>query len=156
MIAPNELAWRLNQEYVQRLSQARTAFGLLDPLLADRDGIVDGAVAPAVLYTREQLETIGGEHRQWRYDHLYEDPQSRRVVQSRRRAWQAVASFHEMYAAHEALARDLYQLLVRLPRPQPAVTSVVNGDLWAIALQALIDLITFGDYAQQLQAETAP
>jgi hypothetical protein len=149
--SPGKLLWRLNQEYVRRLSSARTYLGLLLELTTTRGSALDEDLPPLLHYTNDCLTRLHDEHRNWRYSYYYESPETKRAVQSERALQRAMAQFALMRARHDRLLRELTVLYDAVPHPPADATSVVNANLWGLFRTALNDLLHFDSYAQNLQ-----
>lgn len=144
-----DVLWRINNEYRKRLTQAQTFLDLLEQMILSHSG--DGHTLEALRYTRDQVTSLTSEHRDWRYRYYYDSPQSKRMVQDDRAVNQALSRFTRMRSAHQALLNELYTLFYDMPRPDPTLTRVPNGDLWTMTQYAIYDLLEFSDYLSELQ-----
>lgn len=145
----SDVLWRINNEYRKRLTQAQTFLDLLEQMMLSHGS--DSYTLEALHYARDQVSALTNEHRDWRYSYYYDSPQSKRMVQDDRAINQALSRFSRMRSAHQALLSDLYNLFGEMPRPDPALTRVPNGDLWSMTHYAIYDLLEFGDYLSELQ-----
>jgi hypothetical protein len=152
MSAINERIWRLNQEYVRRLANARTILGLLESLLTSKlavDGRDDGGSSAAAEWTAllrdaaDALDQLHEAHRTWRYDYFYESPETRRVVRDRAAVAKAVVYFEHLIRACESRLEMVSGMLRVLPRPDPRWTTVPQGDLWSLFENAVDELRSF-------------
>jgi glutamine synthetase adenylyltransferase len=149
MYAPTDLLWRVNNEYRKRLAQAQTFLDLLEQMIlatADRQA----HTLEALRYAREQVAATIEDHRNWRQTFYYDSPETKRMVQNDRAVNQALARFSRMRSQHESRFYDLYSLLQDVPRPDPLLTRVPNGDLWTMAEYAIYDLVGFNDYLNEI------
>ncbi|MDZ4762936.1 MAG: hypothetical protein SGI73_00195 [Chloroflexota bacterium] len=147
MINASERLWRINQEYVRRLAMARNTLSLLASLLETRWTDDDGRTradarrtAPLRALLRDAdatLSALHDEHRAWRYRYLYESPDSKRIVQDNTAIELALAWFAYMRQVHEAALDAICSMLATLARPDPAFTTVAQGDLWALFAAAV-------------------
>jgi hypothetical protein len=138
--------WHLNNEYVQRLANARRAVSLLIALvetrLADPDPhALDGdpdlyALLHAIA---DALENFHNEHRQWRYSYFYAPeaqtvavsaPMRPRMVQDEGDVRRAIAQFVRMRTAQLPHLAQITHALAAYPQPDPHTTSVATADLW--------------------------
>jgi hypothetical protein len=142
MLTTVEFLWRLNQQYVNRLTRARSYLDLLEQMLVGR-GAEDTEVFLTLQTMRAQLDNLGEEQRGWCYTYFYESPETKRVVHTRRAIRLALANFEQMRERHSLDLSDLVAQLARLPRPAASMTHVPNGDLWDRLLLALADLTNF-------------
>lgn len=148
MTTASDLLWRVNNEYQKRLKQTRTYLGLLEQLMLMQHG--DGNSLGLLRSALDQVDVLLEEHRTWRHNYYYESADTKRMVQSHGAINQALANFSRMRARHEHELQKLNGLLVRLQRPDPALTRVPNGDLWSMAEFAVRDLSSFSDYMRSL------
>jgi hypothetical protein len=148
----NERIWRLNQEYVRRLANARTVLGLLESLLTSNlatYGLDDGWSTTEAEWTvllrdaADALNQLHEAHRTWRYDYFYESPDTRRVVQDRAAVAKATVYFEHLLRAYESRLELVSRMLRVLPRPDPHWTTVPQGDLWSLFETAVDDLRSF-------------
>jgi hypothetical protein len=146
------LLWKANNEYRQRLSRAENYLDLLDQLVVSRDGDRAEEILAVVRQAREQLAALDEDHRHWRYRYYYESPESKRMVQTEEAVHRALANFSRMHARHEPALNDVYIVLYNLSRPEPDLTRVSSGDLWAMTEYALYELAVFGDYLNGLNS----
>lgn len=148
MTTASDLLWRVNNEYQKRLKQTRTYLGLLEQLMLMQHedsttlAVLSGALA--------KVDALLEEHRTWRHHYYYESADTKRMVQSHGAIHQALANFSRMRTRHEHELQQMNALLVRLQRPDPALTRVPNGDLWSMAEFAVRDLSSFSDYMRSL------
>lgn len=149
MATPAHRLWHANNEYRRRLSQAQMLVGLLEQLLEARSQTPATPALSTLLYVQAEVERLIQEHRVWRHTCYYESPDSKRMVQDERAILQALARFNRMRAQHNHRLRDLYGLLEAAPRPEAALTRVPGGDLWAMAQDAIADLLAFDGYWAQ-------
>ncbi|GIL14406.1 MAG: hypothetical protein BroJett038_31260 [Chloroflexota bacterium] len=154
MTAANQLLWRVNNEYRKRLSQAQTLLNLLEQLLLMQDDASQEHALAVLNYAREQIEAMTEEHRQWRYTYYYDSAETKRMVQDDRAVNQALSRFRRMRAHQERRLNDLYTLIFDVPRPDPNLTRVPNGDLWMMARYAIHDLVTFDSFLSQANPVT--
>jgi hypothetical protein len=145
-----DLLWRVNNEYRKRLAQARTFLDLLEQMILINDGSSPHDTLASLRYAREQLQSIEDDHRAWRHRYYYESLDSKRMVQDDRAINHALVRFSRMRRQHEALLTEVYNVLLDLQRPDPALTRVPNGDLWDMTQFAVYDLIGFSDYMAEL------
>lgn len=144
------ILWQVNHEYQKRLNQANIRLSLLEQLLLSRNNEVLSPMLAVLRYVCEQIEQLIDDHRRWRYRYYYESHDTRRMVQDERAVNQALARFSRMRSVHQTHLYDLYDTLYSLPRPDPQVTQLPNGDLWLLAEYALQDLLAFSDYLNEL------
>ena len=150
MIASADSLWRLNQEYGNRLAKARTYLDLLEELMMDRGSSTDEISLSALQFTRAHLNGLKEEYRAWRYTYFYEAADTKRMVQSMGAVRRAVSAFARMRTRHETYLNSLFDALDQIPRPNPDVTTVPNGDLWEMLRFALYDLLDFSSYLKTL------
>lgn len=142
MFASAEFLWRVNQEYVNRLTRARNYLDLLEQLLVERGSPeVQRRLLPTLQYTAVHLDSVSDEHRDWCYTYFYESPDSKRIVHSPSAVRRALSNFQQMRERQEQAFRDAADQLRRLPRPAPYITRVPNGDLWEMMQHSLRDLV---------------
>lgn len=139
-----QLLWRINNEYRRRLSQAQTYLGLLERLLTPIPQY--GECLDTVRYTQTEIATLDDSHRDWRYAHLYENFQTKRVVQSEEAILHALETFGRMFEANKPRLAQLNRLLQSTDAPAPHVTGVPSGNLWAFMLKAVDSLARFDEY----------
>lgn len=143
MPASTDFLWRLNQEYVNRLTKARNYLDLLGQLVLERGG------SPQLLsileFTQSQLDQLSGEHRRWLYSYFYESSDSKRIVQKPRAVQTALTHFGHMYVQQRAALDQILTRFYDLPRPETYITCVPNGDLWELMQCALNELVDFSD-----------
>jgi hypothetical protein len=152
MIVSADTLWRLNQEYGNRLSKARTYLELLEQLVSERGG-GDEDLYAALQYIRAHLNGLKEEYRGWRYTYFYETADTKRMVQSESAIRRAISAFARMRTRHEQYLNELFGALDTIQRPHPEITTVPpNGDLWEMLRFALFDLLDFGSYAQTLDS----
>jgi hypothetical protein len=149
MDAAADVLWRVNNEYRKRLAQAQTFLDLLEQMIL-ASGERQPHMLEALRYARQQVDATIEDHRHWRYRFYYDSAENKRMVQNSRAVNQALARFNRMRADHEGRFYDLYHLLNEIPRPEPHLTRVPNGDLWTMTQYAIGDLIGFGDYLSEL------
>lgn len=150
MAVATHILWSVNNEYRKRLSQAQTLLNLLEQvLLMQRDARQEHTLA-ALAYVREQIDIMTEEHRRWRHQFYYESLDTRRMVQDSRAIDHALSRFSRMRTAQERQLQDIYSLVYDLPRPDPGVTAVPNGDLWTMTQYALQDLLTFDHFLSEV------
>jgi hypothetical protein len=145
--AANHL-WRINCEYEKRFQRAKTYLSLLEQLV-----LVRGAEAQALNMLRRvriQIEALAEEHRDWRYAFYYESPETRRMVQSSSEVHRALVNFTHMRSRHESELQSLRSLLTHIQRPDPLMTRVPTGDLWAMSESAIHKLSGFEDYVRSI------
>jgi hypothetical protein len=145
MSASAEFLWRLNQEYVNRLTKARNYLDLLGQLVLERGGQTEQQLLSTLEFTQTQFDQLSDEHRGWRHAYFYESTDSKRVVQKPRAVQTALAQFGEMHDRHRAYLDQVLVLFYRLPRPDTCITSVPNGDLWELMQLALGELVDFSN-----------
>jgi len=150
MANPADVLWRVNNEYRGRLSQVMMYLNLLEQLVLMQEGDEQLRTLAALRYVLEELEALNEEHRVWRHQYFYESVDTKRMVQSEAAVHHALARFSRMRAQHEQRLADIQALLVHVQRPDPQITQVPNGDLWAMAEYAIDHLNGFGEYMQQL------
>lgn len=138
-----ELLWRLNNEYRKRLSKVETYLSLLAQLLLTREPVGQAQALELLRYLQEQISTLQDEHRGWRYTYFYESGSNKRMVQSEHEVDTALTVFNHMRTRHEQHLRDIAKYIDGVPRPEPTLTHVENGDLWLMMQYALHDLTTF-------------
>lgn len=148
MTTASDLLWRVNNEYQKRLKQTRTYLGLLEQLMLMQHE--DGTTLAVLSGALAKVDALLEEHRTWRHHYYYESPDTKRMVQSHGAINQALANFSRMRARHEHELQQLNMLLLRLQRPDPALTRVPTGDLWSMAEYAVRDLSSFSDYMRSL------
>ena len=148
MTTASDLLWRVNNEYQKRLKQTRTYLGLLEQLMLMQHE--NGTTLAVLRGALDKVDALLEEHRTWRHDYYYESPDTKRMVQSHGAINQALANFSRMRSRHEHELQQLNMLLIRLQRPDPALTRVPNGDLWSMAEFAVRDLSSFSDYMRSL------
>ncbi|NWG16127.1 MAG: hypothetical protein HXY41_05785 [Chloroflexi bacterium] len=154
MSAANQLLWRVNNEYRKRLSQAQTLLNLLEQLLLMQNDPNQEHALAVLNYAREQIEAMTEEHRQWRYSYYYESVETKRMVQDDTAINQALARFTRMRTHQERRLNDLYTLIFDVPRPDPNLTRVPNGDLWMMTRHAIQDLVMFDNFLNQTSLVT--
>jgi hypothetical protein len=142
--------WRVNSEYLKRLSQAQKYMLLLEQLYMQVYESGDGQESTlyalqAFNYLLQQIDYVSQEHRSWRYTYYYQSSDNKRMVQMPRSVGKALAKFDRMLASHQAYLREMQGILYELPRPNPDLTRVPSGDLWEMALYAVDDLASFAD-----------
>lgn len=147
----SDVLWRVNNEYRKRLSQAQTYLDLLEQIVLANGDASQYQLVELLRYVRDQVNQLIEEHRNWRYLFYYESPETKRMVQGDRAVSQALARFSRMRSSHQSRLNDLYDLLDQAPRPDPRVTRVPTGDLWAMTEYALSNLLGFGDYLNSLE-----
>jgi hypothetical protein len=148
MTTASDLLWRVNNEYQKRLKQTRTYLGLLEQLMLMQHE--DGTTLAVLSGALAKVDVLLEEHRTWRHDYYYESPDTKRMVQTHGAINQALANFTRMRSRHERELQQLNMLLIRLQRPDPALTRVPNGDLWSMAEFAVRDLSSFSDYMRSI------
>jgi hypothetical protein len=148
MAAAADLLWHSNNEYQKRLKHARMYLGLLEELILNQQG--DGSTLAALRRAGDYIETLLEDHRAWRHRYYYQSLDTRRMVQAQGAIHQALNHFRQMRSRHERELSNLIGLLVRVQRPDPAMTRVPTGDLWVMAEFAVADLTRFDDYMQSL------
>lgn len=145
-----ERLWRVNSEYLKRLSQAQKYVLLLEQLYAqvyesgDRQESTLFALE-AFNYILQQMDAVSQEHRIWRYTYYYQSSDNKRMVQTPRSVGKALAKFDRMLASHQAHLSEMQGILYDVPRPNAEFTRVPSGDLWEMALYAVDDLASFAD-----------
>lgn len=147
-----DLLWRVNNEYTKRLTHVNNTLNLLVQLMLVQPEEPHERVQAALHHALEQVQTMLEEHRVWRYAYFYESLETRRMVQSVNAINRALARFTRMRNQHERRLNDLRSLLGHLPRPDPDLTRVPNGDLWQMTEFALNDLNHFDDYMRELSS----
>lgn len=156
-MALSERLWRVNSEYLKRLSQAQKCVLLLGQTIYDqwRHDENQPHVVVALTYILEQVEVYQQDHRSWRYTYYYQPGDSKRMVQSAREVGKALAQFDRMFNRHQTQFIELQGILYELPRPESELTHVPNGDLWDMTIYAIDDLIGFTDflYADEVPSE---
>jgi hypothetical protein len=160
MINAGDSLWRINQEYVRRLGTARTTLALLAALLetrwTDEDGYTHAdakRTAPLRALLRDAdaaLTALHDDHRAWRYRYLYESPDSKRIVQEHAAVELAFAWFAYLRQVHAGALDGISHVLATLARPDPAFTTVAQGDLWTLFAAAIDDVRDFEVYIQSL------
>jgi hypothetical protein len=141
-----DVLWRLNNEYRKRLAQAQTYLDLLEQLVLMQNGERQTHTLAALRYSRDCVEAMTEAHRQWRQRYYYESDESKRMVQEVRQINQALARFAQMRTQQDHFLNELYATLNNIPRPDPKITRVPNGDLWLLAQSAINNLVGFEDY----------
>lgn len=139
-----QLLWRINNEYRRRLSQAQTYLGLLERLLMPIPQY--GECLDTVRYTQTEIITLDDSYRDWRYAYLYENIQTKRIVQSEEAILNALETFGRMFEANKPRLAQLNRLLQSTDPPAPHVTGVPSGNLWAFMLKAVDSLARFDEY----------
>ncbi len=150
MSAPAEKLWRVNSEYQKRLAQVKTYLNLLEQMIETEPINDQERILAALRYALDQVEGMMEEHRTWRYTYYYESLETRRMVQSLNAINRALGRFTRMRIQHDRRLHDLHSLLGHISPPDPAVTRVPNGDLWAMTQFAMNSLNQFDDYIQTL------
>lgn len=145
-----DVLWRLNNEYRKRLAMAQTYLDLLEQLVLMQNAERQAHTVAAVRYARECVEAMTEAHRQWRQRYYYESNDSKRMVQADRAINQALARFSQMRTQQEHYLHELYTTLNNIPRPDPKITRVPNGDLWLLTQSAINNLIGFEDYLSHM------
>ena len=148
MDSPVHQLWHINAEYQRRLQQTRTYLTLLEDLALIRGA--DARALNTLHRVRVQIDTLADEHRHWRYQYYYDSPDTRRIIQTHSAIAQALDSFSEMRQRHDMILAELRDMLYRLQRPDPSMTSVPTGDLWAMTVTAMHSLSGFDDYVRSL------
>jgi hypothetical protein len=141
-----DVLWRLNNEYRKRLAQAQTYLDLLEQLVLMQNGDRQAHTLVALRYARECVEAMTEAHRQWRQRYYYDSDETKRMVQADRQINQALARFAQMRTQQDHYLRELYATLNNIPRPDPKITRVPNGDLWLLTQSAINNLVGFEDY----------
>ncbi len=149
MIVSADTLWRLNQEYGNRLSKARTYLDLLEQLVVER-GSNEEILLAALQFTRAHLNGLKEEYRGWRYTYFYEAADTKRMVQTQSAVRRAISAFARMRTRHENYLNELFDALDTIPRPLAEMTTVPTGDLWEMLRFSLYDLLDFGNFAQTL------
>ncbi len=143
MPASTDFLWRLNQEYVNRLTKVRNYLDLLGQLVLERGG------APQLLsileFTQTQLDQLSGEHRRWLHAYFYESADSKRIVQKPRAVQAALTHFGHLCDQQRAALDEVLTLFYDVPRPDAYITTVPNGDLWELMQLALNQLVDFSN-----------
>jgi len=145
-----DILWRLNNEYRKRLAQAQTYLDLLEQLVLMQNGEHPAHTLAALRYARECVEAMTEAHRQWRQRYYYESDETKRMVQADRQINQALARFAQMRTQQEHYLGELYATLNNIPRPDPRITRLPNGDLWVLTQSAINNLVGFEDYLTDL------
>jgi hypothetical protein len=145
-----DVLWRLNNEYRKRLAMAQTYLDLLDQLVLMQNGERQAHTVAALGYARQCIETMTEAHRQWRQRFYYESGDTKRMVQEGRAINQALARFAQMRTQQEHYLNELYATLNNIPRPDPKITRVPNGDLWLLTQSAINSLVGFEEYLTDL------
>jgi len=142
--------WRVNSEYLKRLSQVQKYLILLEQLYVQV--VESGTGHESTVYTLEafnyilqQMDYVSQEHRVWRYTYYYQSSDTKRMVQMPRSVGKALAKFDRMLTNHQAYLSEMQGILYEMPRPEPELTRVPSGDLWEMALYAVDDLASFAD-----------
>lgn len=148
MLTRADLLWRINNEYRKRLTQAQTFLDLLEQMVLAASGAPD--TITALRHAYDQVTALTVDHRDWRYQFYYESPESKRMVQDDHAIIQALSRFSRMRQQHEALLFELANVMNASPRPDPHMTHVPTGDLWQMTESALNDLLSFGEYIDNL------
>jgi hypothetical protein len=146
MSSSADVLWRLNNEYRKRLGQAQTYLDLLEQLVLMQNGERQAHTLAALRYARNCVEAMTEAHRQWRQRYYYESDESKRMVQEGRQVNQALARFAQMRTQQVHSLHELYATVNNIPRPDPKITRVPNGDLWLLTQSAINNLIGFEDY----------
>ncbi len=141
-----DVLWRLNNEYRKRLAQAQTYLDLLEQLVLMQNGERQTHTLAALRYARDCVEAMTEAHRQWRQRYYYESDESKRMVQEGRQINQALARFAQMRTQQDHFLHELYATVNNIPRPDPKITRVPNGDLWLLTQTAINNLVGFEDY----------
>jgi len=150
MSASADVLWRLNNEYRKRLTMAQTYLDLLEQLVLMQHGDHQAHMLASLRYARQCVEAMTDAHRQWRRRFYYESEDSKRMVQTDRAVNQALARFTQMRSQQEHYLHDLYATVNNIPRPDPKLTQVPNGDLWTLTQTAINHLVGFEDYLSDL------
>ncbi len=129
---------------------AQTYLDLLEQLVLMQNGDRQAHTLAALRYARECVEAMTEAHRQWRQRFYYESSESKRMVTADRAITQALARFSLMRAQQAQYLHELYATLNNIPRPDPKITRVPNGDLWQLTQSAVNNLIGFEDYLSEL------
>lgn len=145
-----DVLWRLNNEYRKRLAMAQTYLDLLEQLVLIQNGERQAHTLAALRYARDCVEAMTEAHRQWRQRYYYESSDSKRMVQEGRSINQALARFAHMRTQQEHYLNELYATLSTIPRPDPRITRVPNGDLWLLTQSAINNLVGFEDYLSDM------
>ncbi len=149
MFASAEFLWRVNQEYVNRLTRARNYLDLLEQLMVERGSDdVRHRFLPTLRFTRLHLASLSEEHRDWCYTYFYESPDSKRMVHAPSAVRRALSNFQLMRERQANAFEDVAALLYELPRPASYITHVPNGDLWEMLQRSLRDLVRFNSLAE--------
>lgn len=144
--AASDLLWHMNNEYRKRLSKVERYIELLEPLVAARASVSDGdlmTILKSLRIVQQQLTILNEEHRGWRYTYFYDPNDNKRMVHDAEEVQRALVFFEQMRDAHEQRLRRIYEMLTRLPRPDPDLTYVPNGDLWDMLYEAFDSLAAF-------------
>jgi len=150
MSSSADLLWRLNNEYRKRLAMTQTYLDLLEQLVLMQNGERQAHTLAALRYARECLAAMTEAHREWRQRYYYESADSKRMVQDGRAVNQALARFAQMRTQQGPYLDELYATLSDIPRPDPKITRVPNGDLWQLTQTAINNLVGFEDYLTDL------
>lgn len=150
MHTPAEVLWRVNNEYRKRLELAMTYLGLLEQLFLMHRPPDEHRTLATLRYIREQVSVLRDEHRTWRHQYYYENRETRRMIEDEMAIQRALSRFNRMRNQHEQRLHDLLGLLVLIPRPDPGLTQVPNGDLWNMTKYALDHLTDFSSFVQSL------
>lgn len=143
-----QLLWRVNNEYRRRLSQAQTYLGLLERLLVTLPQYTE--CLDVVRYTLGEISALDDAHRNWRYNFLYEDPLSRRVVQTEDAVQLALVEFGTMFDEFRIRLQQINRLLQNTDAPDERVTGVPSGNLWKFLLNAVDNLARFDEYVGEM------
>ena len=155
MSEDSELLWRVNNEYRSRLTHASRSLELLIQLLHSRaDASLEPTLA-SLFAIDDALAHIADDHRDWRYRSFYTSPEDRRMVQGPRAVQRALAGFSRMQTKHQPTLIAIWDMIANLPRPDLMLTTVANGDLWAVARQAIDELVSFSNFLQAAASKTA-
>jgi hypothetical protein len=148
MTTTADTLWRLNNEYNKRLQQAQRYLSLLEQLMLlqaeNHQALAD------LRRAADQVETLMAEHRAWRHQFYYESLDTRRMVQGGHAVNHALAQFARMRHRHHRILQELNALLYQMQRPDPTLTRVPTGDLWAMTHYAIQDLSGFDDFTRSL------
>lgn len=144
MSSSAEILWWLSHEYGQRLAKTSSYIELLAQIIVERIGADDGApVLGGLQEAQNYLDSVREEFRGWRYAFLYETPDSKRMVQTDRAVQRALGSFQRMRSRHLEFLNALSAFFAAMPAPDPRLTTVPTGDMWALLIEALSGLIDF-------------
>ncbi len=143
-----DLLWRVNNEYRKRLARVDQYVTLLEQLLVTRDPTVTADylyLLEVLRYVRQQLAVLAAEHRGWRYSYYYTSADDKRMVHADGDVHRALAYFSRMRTRHERALTDVCLTLAGIPRPDPALTDLPNGDLWLLMQYSIDALAAFVD-----------